>query len=329
MLELTIALCIALLFAAGVVALMTWRARRQYPPLGKFVECDGVRLHYIERGKLNGPAVLLLHGNGALIQEQTISGLVDLLAAKYRVLCFDRPGYGHSTRPRLRLWPPERQADLFAKALGQLKVRHVTVLGHSWGTLVGIALAVNSPELVRGLVLASGYYFPTKRVDVWLMSAPAIPIVGDLFRFTLGPLLGRLFFWPVARFLFAPRPISDAFKGEYPVALALRPVSLRASAEESAFMIPAAARLQSEYPRLQSPVVIVLGEKDQLIEADQSYRLKEVLPRAVLRPVSDAGHMVNHAEPERLADAVDLSTVWADKRPSDNKGAIVKVDAIG
>ena len=119
MLELTIALCIALLFAAGVVALMTWRARRQYPPLGKFVECDGVRLHYIERGKLNGPAVLLLHGNGALIQEQTISGLVDLLAAKYRVLCFDRPGYGHSTRPRLRLWSPERQADLLAKALDQ------------------------------------------------------------------------------------------------------------------------------------------------------------------------------------------------------------------
>jgi pimeloyl-ACP methyl ester carboxylesterase len=317
---LTASLCIAMLIAAVLMGLMSWQARRRYPPIGRFLECDGVRLHYLERGNPQRPAVLLLHGNGALIQEQTISGIVDLLAAKYRVLCFDRPGYGHSTRPRLRLWSPERQADLLAKALGQLSVPHVTVLGHSWGTLVGIALAVRSPQLVRGLVLASGYYFPTKRVDVWLMSPLAIPVIGDLFRFTLGPLLGRLFFWPVARFLFAPRPISDAFKGEYPVALSLRPISLRASAEESAFMIPAAARLQSEYPRLQSPVVIVVGEKDLLIEADQSYRLKEVLPRAVLRPVSDAGHMVNHAVPERLADAVDLSTAWADKRtPSDGK----------
>jgi pimeloyl-ACP methyl ester carboxylesterase len=117
-------------------------------------------------------------------------------------------------------------------------------------------------------------------------------------------------FWPVARFLFAPRPITDVFKAEFPVALALRPICLRASAEESAFMIPAAARLQSEYARLQVPTVIVVGESDRLIEAEQSYRLKETLPRAVLRSIPDAGHMVNHAVPERLSDAVDLATAW-------------------
>jgi pimeloyl-ACP methyl ester carboxylesterase len=316
MIELLTALCIALLLAAGVVAFMSWRARRQYPPIGKFVECDGVRLHYIERGKRDGPAVLLLHGNGALIQEQSISGLIDLLAKRYRVLCFDRPGYGYSSRPRLRLWTPELQADLITNALRRLDATQVTVVGHSWGTLVGIALALRAPELVRGLVLASGYYFPTRRMDVWLMAAPALPIIGDLARFTVAPLLGRVMFWPVARFLFSPRPITDRFKTDFPVPLALRPICLRASAEESAFMIPATARLECKYARLQTPSVIVVGEKDRLIEAEQSYRLKQTLPRAVLRPVPDGGHMVNHSVPERMSDAVDFATAWSSSHNS-------------
>jgi len=310
MLDLIAAICIALVIAAAAVGFMTWRAHRQYPPLGRFFVCDGVRLHYIERGKPDGPPVLLLHGNGALIQEQTISGVVDRLAERYRVLCFDRPGYGYSDRPRLRLWTPERQADLIAHALKQLDVGSVTVVGHSWGTLVGITLAMRAPELVRGLVLASGYYFPTRRLDVWLMAGPALPIIGDLVRYTIAPLLGRVMFWPVARFLFAPRQINEVFQAEFPVGLALRPISLRASAEESAFMIPAAARLQAEYARLQTPTVIVVGEEDRLIEAEQSHKLKAVLSRAVIRPVPDAGHMVNHAVPERLSDAVDLATAW-------------------
>ena len=312
LLDIIIALCVTTLIAAAAVAIMTWRAHRQYPPVGKFIECNCVRLHYIERGKPDGPAVLLLHGNGALIQEQTISGVVDILAQRYRVLCFDRPGYGYSKRPRTRLWTPEKQADLFASALRELGVSQVTVMGHSWGTLVALALAVRSPEVVRGLVLISGYYFPTWRVDLWLMTGPALPIIGDVVRFTVAPLLGRLLFWPVARFLFAPRPINDVFKAEFPVALALRPLSLRASAEEAAFMIPAARRLQAEYERLQTPAVIIVGEKDRLIEAEQSYRLKDKLPRAVLRPVADAGHMVNHAVPDRCADAVDFARTWMD-----------------
>jgi pimeloyl-ACP methyl ester carboxylesterase len=312
LLEFIAALCVAILIAAAVVVLLTWRAHRQYPPVGRFIECDGVRLHYIERGRPERPAVLLLHGNGALIHEQTISGVVDILAERYRVLCFDRPGYGYSSRPRMRRWTPERQADLLANALRQLGVRQATVMGHSWGTLVSLALAVRSPQLVRGLVLASGYYFPTPRMDVLLMAGPAIPIIGDLVRFTVAPLLGRAIFWPAVRFVFSPRPVTDVFKAEFPVGLALRPVSIRASAEESALMIPAAARLQSEYERLQTPAVIVVGEKDRLIEAEQSHRLKETLPRAVLRPVADAGHMVNHAVPERLADAIDFAIAWAD-----------------
>ena len=55
-------------------------AERRNPPVGKFIECDGVRLHYIDRGDPAAPCVVLFHGNGSMIQDFMISGLVDLLA---------------------------------------------------------------------------------------------------------------------------------------------------------------------------------------------------------------------------------------------------------
>jgi pimeloyl-ACP methyl ester carboxylesterase len=94
-----------------------------------------------------------------MLQDLTISGLVDLLARENRVICFDRPGFGHSRRPRSRIWTATAQAALFVKALDQLGARDPVVMGHSWGTLVAIALSFRNDYPVRGLVLASGITF--------------------------------------------------------------------------------------------------------------------------------------------------------------------------
>src|SRR5712671_2817259 len=86
-------------------------AERRNPPIGTFIECDGVRLHYLDRGDPTAPCVVLFHGNGSMIQDFTISGLVDLLARRNRVLCFDRPGFGYSQRPA-RVFGPRQPKQL-------------------------------------------------------------------------------------------------------------------------------------------------------------------------------------------------------------------------
>ena len=78
-------------------------AEKRDPPIGKFTECDGVRLHCIDRGDPDAPCVVLFRGNGAMIQDFTISGLVDLLARRNRVLCFDRSGFAEQARRLLHL----------------------------------------------------------------------------------------------------------------------------------------------------------------------------------------------------------------------------------
>ena len=280
-------------------------AERRNPPIGTFTECEGVRLHYLDRGDPTAPCVVLFHGNGSMIQDFTISGLVDLLARRNRVLCFDRPGFGYSQRPRLRIWTATAQAALFVKALNQLGVRNPVVLGHSWGALVAIALAVRNDYPIRGLVLASGYYFPTWRWDVWMMSGPAIPVLGDLIRYTIGPILSWAILPMLFRKLFAPRSVPRDFKTRFPASLTLRPKQLRAAAEESAFLIPMAAKLQSHYPSIRCPVHIFHGAGDQIIEPEQARYLHRALPGSVLHLVEDAGHMVTYADGAGIAEAVD------------------------
>jgi hypothetical protein len=80
-----------------------WQARR-------WGRRKPVRLHYIERGQ--GEPLVLLHGNGSMIQDFSSSGLLDKAARKYRVIVFDRPGFGYSRSPRLTVWTPNAQADL-------------------------------------------------------------------------------------------------------------------------------------------------------------------------------------------------------------------------
>jgi pimeloyl-ACP methyl ester carboxylesterase len=74
-------------------------------------------------------------------------------------------------------------------ALVILGINRPIVLGHSWGAAVALALGLNHPDTVRGLVLLSGYYYPTLRADVVLSSLPAIPILGDILRYSISPLL--------------------------------------------------------------------------------------------------------------------------------------------
>jgi len=230
---------------------------------------------------------------------------VDHLAARHRLICFDRPGFGYSLRPRARVWTATSQAALFVKAFDQLGVRDPVVLGHSWGALVAVAIALQDNYAVRGLVLASGYCFPTWRLDFWLLSGPAVPVLGDMMRYTVAPIISWAILPALLRKLFAPRSVPANFKNSFPVSLTLRPKQLKAAAEESAFLIAEAARLQSLYSSIRCPVYIFHGTGDQLIEPEQARRLHQVVGRSDLHLVNDAGHMVTYADGGAISHTID------------------------
>lgn len=279
------------------------KAVRENPPFGHFLMIDGVRLHYLERGV--GEPLVLLHGNGSMIQDFDSSGLVDLAAKNYRVIVFDRPGFGHSERPCDRVWTPSAQAELINKALHRLDISRALVLGHSWGASVAVALAVRYPTLVRGLVLASGYYYPTARADVPLLSVPALPLAGDVICHTVSPIASRLM-WPILmKKIFGPQAVPSKFD-TFPKEMAVRPSQIKSSAAESALMIPNALEFKDRYSELQMPVSIVAGEDDRLIDIDeQSRRLHEDVAQSRFHPIPANGHMVHQTATRSIMSAID------------------------
>jgi pimeloyl-ACP methyl ester carboxylesterase len=300
-----IAATVALMATAAVVnRKLADKAQRENPPQGRFIDIDGVRLHYVERG--SGRPLVLLHGNGSMIQDFESSGLIDLAAKDYRVIVFDRPGFGHSLRPRNVVWTPAAQADLFRDALAHLGVEKAIVLGHSWGASVAIALAGRHPSMVEALILASGYYFPTARTDAMMaMAGPAIPGFGDILSHTISPIVSRLMWPSMLRQLFGPRSVPQKFDG-FPKSLAVRPSQLRAAAAEAALMVPAAILSAKTYGELAMPVTILAGEQDRLIDIDeQSGRLHEEIRHSKMRRVASAGHMIQQSDTADLMAAID------------------------
>jgi pimeloyl-ACP methyl ester carboxylesterase len=282
------------------------QAEKKHPPAGRFIQAGGIRLHYLEAG-IGGPPVVLLHGNAVRAEDYVASGVFGLVAEQHRVLAFDRPGYGYSERPRDRLWTAETQAAVLAEALARLGIRRAIVVGHSWGTLAAVALALNHPEAVRGLVLLSGYYFPTARADVAMSSPAALPVLGDAIRYTAAPLLGSLMLPGMVRKMFAPAPVPTAFTSAVPPEIMLRPWQIKANVEDAVAMIPAAAALSERYSELSRlPVSIISGAEDGIVDGDQqSTRLHREVPASGLQVVPGFGHMVHHGAPVLVAEAIE------------------------
>jgi pimeloyl-ACP methyl ester carboxylesterase len=293
---------VALAAAAVYVKLRTRRADRDSALEGRFITVEGLRLHYLERG--NGPLLVVFPGNGSLVDEWVLSGFVDLAARHFRVVVFDRPGFGFSDRPADREWNAEEQAALFAAALRELQLDDAIVLGHSWGTLVALALALDHPERVRGVVLLSGYYFPTVRPDAFLLSAPAWPVVGPLMAHTTSPLLARLLWPALERVVFGPPPTPPAFE-EIDKWRFLKPSRLRSAARESGMLPREAGRAAARYHALACPVAILAGSADRLVSLRRhARRLHVAIPDSTLDVLPGMGHMLHHDVPLRVLAAM-------------------------
>ena len=284
-------------------SLIARRTERRHPPEGSFLNVNGVRLHYSDRGQ--GSPIVLIHGNMVTGDDYNTSGLSDLLLERHRVIIFDRPGFGYSERPRGRIWTANQQADLLHQALKQLGVVRPVVVGHSWGAIVALAYATRHEADTAGLIALSGYYFWTLRPDVLLVGVGALPVVGDILRYTVSPITNWLLMPVIKRVLFSPRSVPARFDAEYSVGMAVRPSQIRSTAQDGALMIPGALALRDSYKKLKLPVVIMAGAGDKIVFARGAERLHSAIGGSVLHVIPGVGHMVHHQATEQVAETIE------------------------
>lgn len=299
-------LALAGLATAGSAIIVNRQAKRaeaDHPPKGRFVTVSGARLHYFERG--DGRPVVFVHGNGTMLEDMLISGVVEQTAQRYRAIAFDRPGFGYSERLGHRTWTAAAQASMLPEAFRLLGIDRPILVAHSWGTLVALALALDQPRHVSALVLVSGYYYPTPRADVALFSPPALPLIGDLLSYSVAPLIGELIAPGMMDRAFSPQGVSPRFARDFPTAMALRPSQVKAFAEDSAHMTTAAERLSARYRSLFPPTAVLAGDADQIVSYRQAQRLHGEVAGSRLDILPGGSHMVHHIAPERVVRAID------------------------
>jgi pimeloyl-ACP methyl ester carboxylesterase len=295
----------AALAAAAVYNIYrTRKVEHDHPPTGRFITVDGIRLHYLEKGE--GPPVVLIHGNVVTAEDFVLSGVFDRVARNHRVIAFDRPGYGYSERPQGSLWTAIEQADLLQEAFYQLGIERPIVVGHSWGALVAMELALGQPDAVSGLVVLGGYYQPTMRADVPLVAPPAIPVVGDVLRYTVAPLMGAALMPLNVKAMFAPLDVPERFKREFPYGFPVRPGQIRAESQDAVTMVPAVFGMADRIRELTIPITIIAGTEDGIVDhAGHAKWFHDQIPGSVLQLVPGAGHMVHYAVPDEVTEAIE------------------------
>lgn len=121
-------------------------------PGSKFVEFDGLRIHYHELG--SGPALIFVHGGGPGSSGlSNFSKNMASFADRYRVIAIDLPGYGQSTKLRISepLWG--YYAKVLAGFIDALKLGKAHLVGNSLGGAASLKTALDFPEKVDRLAL--------------------------------------------------------------------------------------------------------------------------------------------------------------------------------
>ena len=170
------------------------------PPLGRFVDVPGARLHVVERGE--GPPLLLIHGLAGNLCNFSY-GVVDSLAVRYRVIAVDRPGSGYSVRAPGASAALAVQADAMAALIDQLQLDRPVVVGHSLGGALSLCLAQRHPTKVRALALVAPLtHAPTTMSSAfnglnisapWLQSVIAWTLAVPISMRTCDKVLGEVF----------------------------------------------------------------------------------------------------------------------------------------
>jgi pimeloyl-ACP methyl ester carboxylesterase len=304
MMGMTIALALLALVAGlgGFAAYTRKRVETAVPPQGRFLDIEGERIHYVDKGA--GPAVFMIHGLAGQLGNFTHS-LVGRLAGEFRVIAVDRPGSGYSTRPAGAPAGPRAQAKTLAKVIRALNLERPLIVGHSLGGAVALAIALDHPDCVSGLALIAPLTRAMRKPPVVFRGlAVASPLVRRLVAWTLATPASMLTADWALKEVFAPEMVPADFMTAGGGLLGWRPGSFHAASSDLAAVNDDLKEMAQHYASLRVPVGILFARGDNLLDwRMHGETMKQKVPDLDLTIV-DGGHMLPVTAPGVVADFI-------------------------
>lgn len=265
---------------------------------GTVMSVDGVDLHVRADGPVDGTALLMLHGFGASTAwfDQVVARLPEC-----RIIRVDLLGHGGSARPTSG-YDPDSQGRLYARLLSELDLNDVTVVGHSMGSLFGVATAEHSTRITRLVLMGEGPDTSTGTLPPgeWVIHTPWI-----------GPMVqhhGPAFVTNrVVRRAFAPGfDIATAFanprQGLDDARSLNHPAFTQSMRRRQAWT--RRLGLDARLDNLALPTLVIFGREDRFYNVEASlarYRAVRTITTTVLEHV---GHTPMIEAPDRVADLI-------------------------
>ncbi|EBA4495791.1 alpha/beta hydrolase [Salmonella enterica] len=114
----------------------------------KFVEANGIKIHYVEEGE--GPPLLLIHGGG--LTAKSWQGLAKEASRYFRVIMPDSRGHGLTNNPQ-GTFSYDLMTEDMAAFVKALKLEKPLVMGYSDGGMVVLKLTSRYPDLARAAIV--------------------------------------------------------------------------------------------------------------------------------------------------------------------------------
>jgi pimeloyl-ACP methyl ester carboxylesterase len=261
-------------------------------PGGRVLELPGGDLQVVEGGSRAADPIVLIHCYTCALDWW--DGMRPTLERHHRVIAMDLLGHGGSEKPGSG-YTPSHQAELVAQALKRMRVRDATVVGHSLGGLVAVALAEQNPELVDRVGIIDmppdntygGFGFPE--------NLAFMPVLGEAL-WTVKPDFSIREGLEVA---FAPGfEVPDAFVEDVK-RMTYTPYDETPTKDEEYLD---EAPLEQRMRATGLPLLAIMGAEEQLVE-DPQRALDQYagVPGAETHLIAGAGHSPNVEKPRQTA----------------------------
>lgn len=232
--------------------------------VSRFLTLHAIPLHYREAG--SGPPVLLLHGWGS--NADNFKFLERHLAADFRVLSLDLPGFGASPPPPAE-WSLNDYIELVKDFLANLGIAAPAVIGHSFGGRIAICLGAQGSA--SRLILVDSAGVRPRRKPVYYLKVYSYKLAKRLLNLApqrlRGPMLEKL----------QQRFGSSDYRNAAPI---LRKILVKVVNED----------LTALLPRIKVPTLLIWGENDTTTPVEQARVMERMIPDAGLVVLKGAGH---------------------------------------
>lgn len=261
-------------------------------PAARFIEVDGVRLHYRDEGE--GPVIVLLHANYAsLFMWQA---WVDVLRDHYRVIRLDLPAHGLTGPEPNGDYRLERIQYLFETFVRALELPPFSIAGASIGGTVAMRYAVDHPDQVTRLILISPGSLEAR---VRGRTTPAeVPRVADVLTYVMPRAFTE---YLLANDYGEPSRLDPAIVDEWH-AMWMREGNRRAML--SLLRQYVSGGVEDKIRAVDVPVLLIWGEANRRVPLTLAYETRDLMqsaPAVELQVLPGVGHMLVQEAPQASA----------------------------